>query len=131
MTTNAGVTNAVGETDFDVIVIGGGFSGLSAAYELAAAGFSVTVLEAAEVVGGLGAAFETDGERLDRFYHHWFTNDREVMELIDNLSLSDRVQINPTNTGMYYANSMFRLSTPLDLLKFSPLPFLDRIRLGL
>jgi hypothetical protein len=32
---------------------------------------------------------------------------------------------------MYYANNFFKLSTPLDLLKFSPLPFFDRIRLGL
>jgi protoporphyrinogen oxidase len=32
---------------------------------------------------------------------------------------------------MYYANNLFRLSTPLDLLRFSPLPFFDRIRLGL
>jgi protoporphyrinogen oxidase len=32
---------------------------------------------------------------------------------------------------MYYANTFFRLSTPLDLLKFSALKFADRIRLGL
>lgn len=32
---------------------------------------------------------------------------------------------------MRYANNFFKLSAPLDLLRFSPLPFLDRIRLGL
>ncbi|MGT2485499.1 NAD(P)/FAD-dependent oxidoreductase [Methylobacterium oryzae CBMB20] len=36
----------------------------------------------------------------------------------------------PTRTGMYYAKSFFKLSTPLDLLRFDALSFLDRIRLG-
>ncbi|GAA3685606.1 hypothetical protein GCM10022398_31060 [Acetobacter lovaniensis] len=63
-------------------VVGGGFAGLSAAYDLVRAGHQVTVLEAEETVGGLAGSFQTDGERLDRFYHHWFTNDLDVMGLI-------------------------------------------------
>lgn len=114
-----------------ITVVGGGFAGLSAAYDLAMAGHHVTLLEGDAHVGGLAGAFETKGERLDRFYHHWFTNDLFVMRLIDDLGLSDQVVTNPTNTGVYYANKTFKLSTPMDLLKFSPLPFIDRIRLGL
>lgn len=115
----------------EVVVIGGGFTGLTAAYELAKQGIAVTVLEAAPEIGGLAAAFEVGGEKLDRFYHHWFTNDLEVMGLINELNLNDRVEINPTNTGIYYANNFFKLSTPWDLLNFTPLNFLDRIKLGL
>jgi len=114
-----------------VAIIGGGFSGLAAAYDLAKHGVAVTILESEPETGGLAAAYEAGGEKLDRFYHHWFTNDRHVMELIDELGLKNRVDINPTNTGVYYANTVFRLSTPLDLLRFTPLPILDRIRLGL
>lgn len=114
-----------------IVVIGAGFAGLSAAYDLARAGHHVTVLEADDHAGGLAGAFESEGDRLDRFYHHWFTNDLEVMGLISDLGLSDRVVTHPTNTGIYYNRSVFKLSTPLDLLKFSALPFLDRIRLGL
>lgn len=113
------------------IVVGGGFAGLSCAYDLARAGEDVTVLEAEPTVGGLAGAFETNGERLDRFYHHWFTNDQEVMTMIGELGLSDQVVTNPTNTGVFYANRIFKLSTPMDLLAFTALPFLDRIRLGL
>ncbi len=114
-----------------VTIVGGGFTGLSAAYELVKKGVSVTVLEAEAEIGGLAAAFNVGGEKLDRFYHHWFTNDMEVMQLIDDLGLNGRVEINPTNTGVYYANNFFKLSTPWDLLNFTPLAFSDRIRLGL
>jgi protoporphyrinogen oxidase len=114
-----------------VTIVGGGFTGLTSAYELVKQGIRVTVLEAEPEIGGLAAAFEVGGEKLDRFYHHWFTNDLEVMGLIDELGLNDRVEINPTNTGVYYANNFFKLSTPWDLLNFTPLGFADRIRLGL
>ena len=106
-----------------VTIIGAGFTGLSAAYELAKKGISVTVLEADSEIGGLAAAFTVGGQKLDRFYHHWFTNDLAVMNLIDELGLQKSVQINPTNTGVYYANHFFKLSTPFDLLKFTPLNF--------
>lgn len=114
-----------------VTIVGGGFTGLTAAYELLKKGISVTILEAESEIGGLAAAFQVGGENLDRFYHHWFTNDLDVMGLIDELGLSDHVVINPTNTGVYYANNFFKLSTPWDLLNFKPLSFVDRIRLGL
>ncbi|KMW59729.1 Protoporphyrinogen oxidase [Candidatus Rhodobacter oscarellae] len=122
----------VSDTLDSFLIIGGGFAGLSAAFELTKAGQKVTVLEADAGVGGLASAFEVEGgERLDRFYHHWFTNDLEVMGLIDDLGMRDHVVEHPTNTGLYFANTIFKLSTPMDLLKFKPLPFLDRIRLGL
>lgn len=118
-------------TTTQVTIVGGGFAGLATAYELAKNGVRVIVLEAERDIGGLAAAFDVGGQKLDRFYHHWFTNDQAVMELIDELGLQDRVEINPTNTGIYYKNSIFRLSTPWDLLKFTPLSFIARIRLGL
>ena len=115
----------------DVTVIGAGFSGLSVAYELAMSGASVTILESESEIGGLAAAFDVGGTKLDRFYHHWFTNDLHVMGLIQELGIEEQVVINPTNTGVYYANQFYRLSTPWDLLNFKPLGFWDRIRLGL
>lgn len=36
----------------------------------------------------------------------------------------------PTNTGMYYAHRLFRLSRPRDVLAFTPLSFTNRLRLG-
>lgn len=114
-----------------VVVIGAGFCGLAAAYELGRQGIRVTVLECDRDIGGLAGSFTAGGVRLEKFYHHWFTNDVHVMGLIEELGQSDLVLLRPTRTGMYYANHFFKLSTPLDLLRFSPLPIWCRIRLGL
>ncbi|MFD3973769.1 FAD-dependent oxidoreductase [Streptomyces cyaneofuscatus] len=50
----------------DVIIIGAGIAGLSAAHLLTGAGVGVSVLEAASTVGGRLATQEMDGFRLDR-----------------------------------------------------------------
>lgn len=115
----------------DVAIIGGGFCGLTAAYELGKSGLQAVVLEADHRVGGLAGSFTAGGAPLEKFYHHWFTNDQHVMNLVAELGLKEQVLLRPTRTGMYYANQFLKLSTPLDLLRFSPLPWLDRIRLGL
>ena len=113
------------------LVIGAGFTGLSAAIELARRGIAVTILESDPEVGGLAGSFEVNGERLEKFYHHWFTNDAHVGDLVKELGVEDRVVYRPTRTGMYFANSVFRMSSPMDVLKFTPLRLVDRLRLGL
>ncbi|MGR8010978.1 NAD(P)/FAD-dependent oxidoreductase [Streptomyces hypolithicus] len=50
----------------DVVIVGAGAAGLSAAHQLTSAGVTVTVLEAAPYVGGRMATEEVDGFRLDR-----------------------------------------------------------------
>ena len=114
-----------------VVVIGAGFTGLSAAWEMARRGVAVTVLEADPDVGGLAGTFEVQGERLEKFYHHWFTNDEHVGDLVKELGAEDRVVYRPTRTGMYFANTVFRMSSPADVLRFTPLGVLDRLRLGI
>ena len=114
-----------------VAIVGGGFTGLSAAYDLCKAGCEVTVFEHDADIGGLAGTFElTPGVRVEKFYHHWFTSDLDILNLIDELGLSHLKRYVSSNTGLYYTNSIFRLASPLDLLKFHPIPLLDRIRTG-
>jgi protoporphyrinogen oxidase len=115
-----------------IVVIGGGYTGMVAAYELSKKGKKVTIIEKEEELGGLARSFDVGGGvQLERFYHHWFTNDKYIIELIKELGLSNNIIWNETNTGLYFANNLYKLSSPLDLLKFSALSFIDRIRLGL
>lgn len=114
-----------------VAIVGGGFTGLAMAYELCKRGVAVTILEAESHIGGLAAGFDVGGANVERFYHHWFTSDVDITQLVNELGLYDRIVFNPTDTSVYYAHNFFRLSTPFDLLKFQALTPLDRVRLGL
>lgn len=116
----------------DIAIIGGGFTGLSAAYDLARAGKKVTIYESDSALGGLAGSFEVaPGCFLEKFYHHWFTSDVDILNLVRDLKLDQYLESKPTNTGLYYANSIFRLTSPFDLLKFTPISFFSRIRTGL
>uniref|UniRef100_UPI0037DD8CC5 FAD-dependent oxidoreductase n=1 Tax=Streptomyces sp. YIM 98790 TaxID=2689077 RepID=UPI0037DD8CC5 len=57
---------AAGGGTADVVVVGAGTAGLAAARHLADAGLGVTVLEAADRIGGRMATDRVDGFRLDR-----------------------------------------------------------------
>ena len=115
-----------------VVVIGGGFAGLSAAYELTRLGHRPVVLEAGGELGGLAASFRLPGadQPLERFYHHWFTSDADALDLCRELGLDDALQSRASSTGTWCDGRVWRLSTPMDLLKFKPLSLLDRLRLG-
>ncbi|MEU2686281.1 NAD(P)/FAD-dependent oxidoreductase [Streptomyces hygroscopicus] len=116
----------------DVLVVGAGFTGLAAALELASQGRTVRIVEREDTIGGLAASFPVgEGRRLERFYHHWFSSDQEMIRLCDSLGVSHLLEAHETRTGMYFANSIYRLSAPSDLLRFAPLPLHDRLRLGL
>ncbi|MFD3652174.1 NAD(P)/FAD-dependent oxidoreductase [Streptomyces sp. NPDC058620] len=115
----------------DVVVVGAGFTGLAAALELAGQGRSVRVIERDPAVGGLAASFDVGSQRLERFYHHWFSSDNEMIALCETLGISHLLEAHETRTGLFYANSVYRLSAPLDVLRFAPLALKDRIRLGI
>jgi len=117
---------------YDVVIVGAGFTGLAAAYALSKQGYKVRVLESDTSAGGLAGTFEfADGVKLEKFYHHWFNNDVYVPELVKDLGMEGDIITLPSRTGMYFNGRMWKLSTPSDLLRFTALPLVDRIRLGL
>lgn len=119
-------------TIYDTVIVGGGFTGLTAAYVLSKQGYKVRVIESDSTVGGLAGTFQfSDGVKLEKFYHHWFNNDVYVPELVKELGMEGDVVTLPTRTGMYFNGRMWKLSSPIDLLRFTALPLIDRIRLGL
>ncbi len=114
-----------------VVVVGGGYTGLASAYELSMQGIRVTLVERDSQLGGLAATFEiAPNVRVERFYHHWFTSDTAMLALLQELGLSSKLRYVQSLNGLYHANSLFRLSSPLDLLRFTPLPHIDRFRTG-
>lgn len=122
--------NDAAAREYDCAIIGGGFTGLAAAVELLKHGHSVIIIEKDDQLGGLASGFDVGGYELERFYHHWFTNDAYAPDLAAQIGARDKIVTRKTATGMYFAGSFFRLSTPMDLLKFKAIPFLDRLRTG-
>ena len=84
------------------VIVGSGFSGLSAGLALAEAGLKVVILERDLQVGGLAADFRLEnGSSVERFYHHWFTSDSDITRLVNHLGYSAEIQEFSTRTGMY------------------------------
>ena len=112
-------------------VVGGGAAGLAAAYELVKAGVSVSVYERAPFLGGQASTFDVAGARLERGYHHLFNSDTDIISLMEEIGLGDRVRYIESKVGTLYDGRIYDFVTPIDLLKFTPLGLVDRFRLGL
>ena len=112
-------------------IIGGGAAGLAAAYEFCIAGHQPEVFEGAPFLGGQASTFDVNGVPLEKGYHHLFKSDTAMSELVDELGLGNRMRWIDSNVGYFVNGKVWRFTSPLDLLKFSPLSLLDRIRLGI
>lgn len=114
-----------------IAIIGAGLTGLTAAYRLSQKGQEISVYEEADDPGGLASAFQVGSENLDSFYHHIFVSDKELLDLIDELSLLYRLGWYEPKNAIYIEDSIYPFTSPLDLIRFDPLHFISRIRMGL
>ncbi len=113
-----------------IAVIGGGFTGLTAALRLAQSGYQVTLWEKGRL-GGQAATFEVAGTRLEVFYHHLFQSDTSITALADELGIGDSLMWLKSNVGFFANGKIYPLNGAVDLLKLGCIPFVDRVRLGL
>ena len=113
-------------------IIGGGIMGISLGYFLSKQGVSVTIYEASPVLGGLaGPIVLEDGTEVDRFYHAILSSDRHLSDLCKELGIFDQMRFKETKTGFYYKGAIHPMNNIIEFLKFPPLGWIDRFRLGL
>src|SRR3954454_3806275 len=111
--------------------IGARAAGVVAAHRLTAAGHACDVYERWPGLGGQAATLDVgDGHRLERYYHHLFTTDRHIAGLFDELGLAEELEWRESTTAMLAHGRLWPFTTPGDLLRFRPLPPLDRVRMG-
>jgi protoporphyrinogen oxidase len=114
-----------------IAVIGGGITGLTAAFRLAQQGHRVTLWERGAQFGGQANAFPVAGTAIERFYHHLFQSDREIVALAEEIGIGDHLLWLPSNVGYFAEGKIWPLNGALDLLRLGFLPFPDRLRVGL
>ncbi|OGG11441.1 hypothetical protein A2Z00_05675 [Candidatus Gottesmanbacteria bacterium RBG_13_45_10] len=125
----------------DIAIIGGGITGLTAAYELTKKGHHVVVFERDPVLGGLAHGFKRKGWdwSLEKTYHHLFTNDNAIINLIDELGIHDKLIIKRPITATLFtlkgeafkgSPQIFQLDSPTNLLSFPLLSPIDKLRTG-
>ena len=116
-----------------IAIIGAGFGGMAAAYDLRNAGHEVIIYESANYVGGLASGFKEPhwDWSVEKFYHHWFQSDKYMLELIHELGWSDKVIFPRPLTVMYHKGKFYPFDSILRALLFPGLGFgLDKIRFG-
>jgi protoporphyrinogen oxidase len=116
-----------------IAIIGAGFGGMAAAWDLRKAGHEVTIFESAEYVGGLASGFKEPhwNWSVEKFYHHWFQSDSEMLGLIRELGLEDKVIFPRPYTVMLHKGKWYPFDSILKALLFPGLGFgLNKIRFG-
>jgi protoporphyrinogen oxidase len=86
----------------DVLIVGAGPAGLTAAFQLAKAGKTSLVLEADDVVGGISRSPERDGWRFDIGGHRFFTKVQPVEDLWHEILPDSDFLMRPRMSRIYY-----------------------------
>ena len=116
-----------------IAIIGAGFGGMAAAYDLRKAGHEVIIYESANYVGGLASGFKEPhwDWSVEKFYHHWFQSDSSMLGLIDELGLKDKVIFPRPYTVLLHDGKWYPFDSIVNALLFPGLGFgLNKIRFG-
>jgi len=111
-------------------IVGGGVLGTSLALRLAQAGARVTVIERGPSLGGLAGSFDFNGHEVDRFYHVITPSDERMIAMAEEVGLGDQMRFTPVGAGFFADGEMHDFNGVGDLLRFSPLSPVARLRLG-
>ncbi|MBW3556224.1 MAG: NAD(P)/FAD-dependent oxidoreductase [Actinobacteria bacterium] len=96
-----------GAANPEIVVIGAGPAGLTAAFQLGKRGVACTVLEADSVVGGISRTAERDGWRFDIGGHRFFTKVAAVEAVWHEILSDDDFLTRPRMSRIYYKGKFF------------------------
>ena len=95
------------DPDREIVIIGAGPAGLTAAWQLAKAGRTAVVLEADSVVGGISRTVERDGWRFDIGGHRFFTKVEAVEDLWNEILGEEDFLLRPRMSRIFYRGRFF------------------------
>ena len=113
-------------------IVGGGIMGISLGYFLSRNGIDVEIFEASPMLGGLaGPITLEDGTTIDRFYHAILSSDSHLREVCADLGIDDQFRFKETKMGFFYKGKIHSMNNVIEFLRFPPLGWIDRFRLGI
>jgi protoporphyrinogen oxidase len=113
-----------------VAVIGGGISGLCSAYYLSKGGCKVSVFEKNGQLGGLLETVQVGETRIEKFYHHFFKQDKELIALISELGLSKKINWIESSISLH-KRFFYDFNNAFDLLRYPHLTPMTKIRFAI
>ena len=116
-----------------IAIIGAGFGGMAAAYDLRNAGHDITIFESADYAGGLASGFKEPhwDWSVEKFYHHWFQSDKSMLGLIHELGWDEKVIFPRPYTVLLHNGKWYPFDSITKALLFPGLGFgLNKIRFG-
>jgi protoporphyrinogen/coproporphyrinogen III oxidase len=113
------------------IVVGAGLAGLTAAYRLNKAGWKVTVFDAASEVGGRAVSVNKQGYIFDSGAVGFGTVYKEMLELIHEVGLADRIVNSSTIAGTIRNGKIYEIDSakPLTALTSKLLSFGSKLKM--
>ncbi len=117
----------------DIAIIGAGATGMSAAFDLSAAGHRVVIIEALDQPGGLACGFKQPNWdwSVEKYYHHWFASDVDLLRLADEMGVRAKVGFTQPKTVSYWNGAFYPLDSPAAALRFPGLSLPAKIPFGL
>lgn len=114
-----------------VVILGGGVAALGATYHLVKHGTHPVIIERSREIGGLASSYRIGDFYIERFYHHFFPTDTLVFDLAKELGIENKMLWKKTRMGFYHKDKLYGFTSPLDIIRFMPLSFANRVRFGL
>lgn len=114
----------------NVAIIGAGYTGLAIAKRLIENGCTVEIFEESNEIGGIAKSIDIEGAKLEKHYRHIFKSDKYVIDLIKELGIYEKLKWPETKMGYFTDDLIYAFGTPITLLTFKPLSFLDKMKFG-
>jgi protoporphyrinogen oxidase len=112
-----------------IAIVGGGITGLVLA-NLLSPKHQIAIFEKESQLGGLSAGVKKNGWQrpLENFYHHFFTSDRETINLLKQLNI--KYSFKRPKTATYQKNKIYQLDSASSLLTHPYLNLYQKLRAG-
>ncbi len=108
-------------------IVGAGLTGLSAAYFLRGSA-EITIFEKNDL-GGLASGY-CPSYCIEKFYHHCFRRDSDLLDLIKRLKLDSKLVWKVARIGQEFNGRIYPLNTPFEILRYPGMSLLDKAKLA-